>query len=170
MDLLLPRAADAAPQPPPRRLPDPPMPPPSPRSHCRALVVVAGGGRDLDWPPPLDRRRPQLRRRRPAGVAAAPRWCPWCRSRHRGRRPSPRLAGAGHARPVGPLWPGGRTGAQRPDAPQRQRGGSGLPLQRAHQLLWWPSPAAAALASHLQQTHRLQGRLPLSIEIFDLAI
>ena len=43
MGLLLPGAADAAPSPPLCRLP-------SVRSHCRALVVVAGGGRDLDWP------------------------------------------------------------------------------------------------------------------------
>ncbi|MFN6131465.1 MAG: hypothetical protein ACK46L_00905, partial [Synechococcaceae cyanobacterium] len=24
---------------------------PAPRSHCRALVMVDGGGRDLDWSP-----------------------------------------------------------------------------------------------------------------------
>ncbi|MFM9103318.1 MAG: hypothetical protein ACKOPS_19100 [Cyanobium sp.] len=51
MGLLLPGAATAAPSPPLCRLPDPPLPLPSPRSHCRALVVVAGGGRELDWSP-----------------------------------------------------------------------------------------------------------------------
>jgi hypothetical protein len=42
MSLLLPGAASAAPSPPLCHLPAGP-------SHCRALVVVAGGGRDLDW-------------------------------------------------------------------------------------------------------------------------
>lgn len=51
MGLLLPGAAHAAPQTPICLLPDPPHRSPAPRSHCRALVVVAGGGRDLDWSP-----------------------------------------------------------------------------------------------------------------------
>jgi hypothetical protein len=51
MGSLLSGAVDVPPQSLPRRLPDPPMIHPSPRSHCRALVVVAGGGRDPDWSP-----------------------------------------------------------------------------------------------------------------------
>ena len=162
MGLLLPGAADAAPLPPLCRLP-------SVRSHCRALVVVAGGGRDLDWPA--------------ARVALALRQAVSGRLvqllLHGGARGADQaIAAAAHrlgwaVEAIPAQW--ARYGIAA--GPVR----NGQMLRRAHEeakafrrvtptgVLVIAFPGRSGTASLLQQARRLQGHTPLPIEVIDLA-
>ena len=59
---------------------------PGPRI-CRCLVIVAGGGRDLDWPHPHIAAELLARSGKQARSPGAARRCPWRRSGDRPRRP-----------------------------------------------------------------------------------
>jgi hypothetical protein len=168
MGLLLPGAASAAPQPLLCLLPDPSLPHPAPRSHCRALVVVAGGGRDLDCSP--------LSIAAALSSAAAGRLVQLLL--HGGARGADRAIEAAAHR-LG--WPVEAMPAQwarygLAAGPVR----NGQMLRRATEeaaahgrtaptgVLVVAFPGRSGTASLLQQAHRLQGRTPLPMEILDL--
>ena len=140
------------------------------RSHCRALVVVAGGGRDLDWPA--------------ARVALALRQAVSGRLvqllLHGGARGADQaIAAAAHrlgwaVEAIPAQW--ARYGIAA--GPVR----NGQMLRRASEeaadhsrtaptgVLVIAFPGHAGTASLLQQAHRLRGRTPLPMEILDLAL
>lgn len=162
MGLLLPGAASAAPSPPLCLLP-------SPRSHCRALVVVAGGGRDLDWS--SDRVALALRQAVSGRLVQL--------LLHGGARGADRaIAAAAHR--LG--WPVEAIPAQwarygLAAGPVR----NGQMIRRATEeaaahtrtaptgVLVIAFPGSSGTASLLQQARRLQGHTPLPIEVIDLA-
>ncbi len=168
MGLLLSGAASALPLPPHCPLPAPPAPLPIPRSHCRALVVVAGGGRDLDWSP--------LMVAAALSSAAAGRLVQLVL--HGGARGADRAIDAAAHR-LG--WPVQAMPAQwarygLAAGPVR----NGQMLRRASEeatthsrtaptgVLVIAFPGRSGTASLLDQAHRLQRRHPLPIEILNL--
>ena len=162
MSLLLPGAADAAPSPPLCRLP-------SVRSHCRALVVVAGGGRDLDWPA--------------ARVALALRQAVSGRLvqllHHGGARGADQsIAAAAHrlgwaVEAIPAQWAryGIAAGPVRNGQMLRRASAEATAFRRVTPtgVLVIAFPGRSATASLLAQARRLQGRTPLPVEVIDLA-
>ena len=162
MGLLLPGAADAAPSPPLCRLP-------AVRSHCRALVVVAGGGRDLDWPA--------------ARVALALRQAVSGRLvqllLHGGARGADQaIAAAAHrlgwaAQAIPAQWAryGIAAGPVRNGQMLRRASEEATAYGRisATGVLVIAFPGRKGTASLLDQARRLQGRTPLPVEVIDLA-
>ncbi|MEB3353806.1 MAG: SLOG family protein [Cyanobacteriota bacterium] len=161
MSLLLPGTADAAPSPPLCLLP-------VVRSHCRALVMVAGGGRDLDWSP--DRVALALRQAVSGRLVQL--------LLHGGARGADRAIDSAAHR-LG--WPAEAMPAQwarygLAAGPVR----NGQMLRRATEeaathgrtaptgVLVIAFPGRAGTASLLQQARRLQGHTPLPIEVIDL--
>ena len=162
MHLLSSGAASAAPLPPHCLLPPA-------RSNCRAVVVVAGGGRDLDWSP--------------IRVAIALRQATDGRLvqllLHGGARGADRAIGAAGHR-LG--WPIAAIPAQWARyGPAAGPVRNGQMLRRASEeaaahgritptgVLVVAFPGRLGTASLLQQARRLQGRVHLPVEVLDLA-
>ncbi len=168
MGLLLSGAASALPLPPHCPLPAPPAPLPIPRSHCRALVVVAGGGRDLDWSP--------LMVAAALSSAAAGRLVQLVL--HGGARGADRAIDAAAHRLGWPVQAMPAQWARYGIAAGPVR--NGQMLRRASEeatthsrtaptgVLVIALPGRSGTASLLQQAHRLQGRTPLPLEILNL--
>ena len=168
MSLLLPGAASAAPSPLLCPLPDPPSPRPLGRSHCRALIVVAGGGRDLDWSP--------------IRIATALRQAVSGRLVHlllhgaaRGADQAialaaDRLGWAAQAMPAHWARYGIAAGPVRNGQMLRRATEEAATFQRTCPtgVLVIAFPGHKGTASLLDQARRLQGRTPLPLEILDL--
>ena len=169
MGLLFSGAADAAP--PPRLCPLPtplPLPLPAPRSACRALVVVAGGGRDLDWS--------SLRVAAALTAAAAGRLVQLVL--HGGARGADRAIAAASQRLGWPVeaipaqW--ARYGLAAGPVRNGQLLCRAIEAASAHTrttptaVLVIAFPGHSGTASLLAQAHRWQGRTPLPLEILDL--
>jgi len=161
MSLLLPGAADAAPSPPLCLLP-------AVRSHCRALVVVAGGGRDLDWPAT----RVALALRQAASGRLVQLLL------HGGARGADQaIAAAAHrlgwaSQAIPAQWAryGIAAGPVRNGQMLRRASEEATAYGRisATGVLVIAFPGRNGTASLLDQARRLQGRTPLPIEILDL--
>ena len=162
MLLLSSGAASAAPLPPHCLLPPA-------RSYCRALVVVAGGGRDLDWSP--IRVATVLRQATKGRLVQL--------LLHGGARGADRTIGAAAHR-LG--WPVEAIPAQWARyGPAAGPVRNGQMLRRATEeatdrgrfsptgVLVVAFPGRQGTASLLHEARRLQGRIPLPIEVLDLA-